>query len=103
MVKHIILWKMKDSLNEGEKAKVKEDAKRELEGLVGKIDGLRVIRVEIKSLSSSNADLMLYSEFDDEASLHSYAVNPLHNAVADTYVRPFMAQRLCLDFDTTEA
>lgn len=99
MVKHIILWKLNESLSDAEKLSVKENAKRELEGLLGKIDGLLAMNIEIRRLPSSNADMMLYSEFSDEASLKGYASHPLHCEVADRFVRPFTVQRLCLDFE----
>ena len=40
MVKHIILWKLKDELTEAEKTAVKKAAKEGLEALVGKVPGL---------------------------------------------------------------
>ena len=49
-------------------------------------------------LDSSNADLMLDSTFEDEASLKGYAVHPDHVAVADGIVRPNVATRTCLDY-----
>lgn len=98
MVKHIILWKIDPSYSEDKKAEIKQNAKRELEALLGKIEGLQAIKIETVSLPSSNADLMLYSEFVDVSALRAYAAHPVHNAVADTFVRPFMCQRLCLDF-----
>ena len=97
MVKHVILWQLKDEL--ADKETVKKEIKAGLEGLAGKIPGLKEIKVNINGLPSSNADLMLDSLFDDEASLKVYAVNPLHAAVADTKVRPFTKSRVCLDYE----
>ena len=77
---------------------VKQGIKSGLEGLMGKIPGLVEIKVEISGLESSNADVMLYSVFEDEKALKGYAVHPEHVFVADTYVRPFTESRLCLDF-----
>ncbi len=96
MVKHIILWKLKDEFNN---SSVKQEMKRELENLKGKISGLVEIAVQIEGLESSNADVMLYSVFKDEASLKAYAIHPEHVYVADTFVRPFTQTRLCLDFE----
>ncbi len=42
---------------------------------------------------------MLDSTFEDEASLKAYAVNPLHVAVANEKVRPFTAERTCMDYE----
>ena len=96
MVKHIILWKLKEENN---CISVKQGIKGGLEGLIGKIPGLVEIKVQIDSLDSSNADVMLYSVFEDEVSLKDYAVHPDHVFVADTYVRPFTQTRLCMDFE----
>ena len=99
MVKHIILWTLKNEYSEDEKMKIKADIKEGLEGLSGKIPGLLEIKVYTNGLSSSNADLMLDSSFVDEAALKGYAVHPEHVAVADGKVRPYTAVRSCLDFE----
>jgi hypothetical protein len=83
MVKHIILWQLKDELSEEQKIEVKAGIKAGLEGLAGQIPGLIEIHVETEGLASSNADLMLDSSFEDEESLKGYAVHPAHVAVAD--------------------
>ena len=99
MVKHIILWQLKDELSEEEKKQVKADIKAGLEGLAGQIPGLLDIKVQIEGLASSNADLMLDSSFDTEESLKGYAVHPAHVAVADGVVRPNTKLRVCLDYE----
>ena len=66
---------------------------------MGKIPGLTQIEVQTVGLASSNADVMLYSVFEDEASLKGYATHPEHMHVANTFVRPFTQTRLCLDFE----
>jgi hypothetical protein len=98
MVKHIILWTLKDTLNEEEKANIKAGIKAGLEGLAGQIPGLEEIKVYTEGLPSSNVDLMLDSTFADEASLKGYSVHPKHVAVADGKVRPYTATRTCMDF-----
>ena len=50
MVKHIILWKLKDECNTKE---VKDGIKTALEGLLGVVPGLLEIKVQTESLSSS--------------------------------------------------
>lgn len=99
MVKHIILWQLKDELTIEEKTSVKEGIRTGLEGLQGRIDGLVEIKVQCQSLDSSNADVMLYSVFENEDALKAYAVHPAHVEVADTKVRPYTKTRLCLDFE----
>lgn len=99
MVKHVILWQLKDELSEESKAVVKEDIKAGLEGLAGKIPGLIEIHVNTEGLASSNADVMLDSSFEDEESLKGYAVHPAHVAVADGVVRPNAKLRVCMDYE----
>lgn len=97
MVKHIILWKLKDEFNNDE---VKRGIKESLEALLGVIPGLVEIKVQTEKLESSkNADVMLYSVFESEKALKDYAVHPAHVEVADTKVRPFTESRSCIDFE----
>lgn len=98
MVKHIILWTLKEMPAE-EKASVKQGIKEGLEGLQGKIPGLVDIHVQTEGLASSNADVMLDSTFESEDALKAYAVHPQHVAVADGKVRPYTSTRSCLDFE----
>lgn len=95
MVKHIILWTLKEEYNTAE---VKNGMKTALEGLVGIVPGLLKMEIEIAPLPSSNADVMLYSELDSKESLKGYAVHPAHVEVADTKVRPFTKIRTVMDF-----
>lgn len=99
MVKHIILWQLKDEFSTEEKETIKSDIKAGLEGLKGKIPGLLSIYVQTSALSSSNADIMLDSSFENEEALKAYAVHPEHVFVADNKVRPFTKSRTCLDFE----
>ncbi|MBQ3899049.1 MAG: Dabb family protein [Lachnospiraceae bacterium] len=99
MVKHVILWNLKDELGAEEKESIKKGIKEGLEALKGKIPGLLEIKVNINPLASSNCDVMLDSSFEDEASLKGYAVHPEHVAVADGKVRPYTKSRVCMDYE----
>ena len=100
MVKHVILWQLKDELSAEEKVTVKAEMKDALEGLSGKIPGLLDVKVYTEGLESSkNAEVMLDTTFTDEAALKAYAVHPEHVEVANTIVRPHTAKRSCLDFE----
>ena len=96
MVKHIILWNLKDEYNTVE---IKNNIKNEIEGLLGVVPGLLEIKVVIEHLDSSNVDVMLYSVLESEEALKGYAVHPEHVKVADTFVRPYTSTRSCLDFE----
>lgn len=99
MVKHIILWQLKDEFTAQEKAEIRKGIKEGLEGLAGQIPGLTEIKVQTEMLASSNVDVMLDSTFVDEAALKGYAVHPAHVEVADTKVRPYTKTRACIDYE----
>lgn len=99
MVKHIILWQLKDEIQGEEKEKVKAGIKAGLEGLAGQIPGLIDIKVQTECLDSSNVDVMLDSTFVDFQALKTYASHPAHVKVADNQVRPYTKTRACMDFE----
>lgn len=97
MVRHIILWQLKEDI--ADKDAVKSGIRSGLEGLRGRIPGLLDIRVRTAGLPGSNADVMLDSSFTDAAALKGYSTHPEHVKVADTFVRPFTRTRVCMDFE----
>ena len=99
MVKHIILWQLKDEFSEEEKMNIRKGIKEGLEGLVGKVPGLISAHVQIDRLPSSNADVMLDSVIESPEALKNYAVHPEHVAVANGKVRPYTKSRTCIDFE----
>ena len=93
MVKHIILWTLKDEYTEAQKKEIRAGIKEGLEGLKGQIPGMIDISVRTDYLPTSTVDVMLDTTFEDADALAAYAKNPKHVAVADTRVRPFTANR----------
>lgn len=99
MIRHIIVWTLKDEFTESQKAEVKAGIKEGLEGLKGQIPGIVDIKVIIEGLESSNADLMLDSVFESAEALKGYSVHPAHVAVAAGKVRPNVKIRSCFDYE----
>lgn len=99
MVKHIILWQLKDELDSSEKERVKKNIKKVLEALKTKVPGLLEITVNICPLDSSNADLMLDSSLESIEALKGYQKHPEHVKAADEAVRPYTKSRVCMDFE----
>lgn len=99
MVRHVILWKLKEVLTEEEKANVSAEIKTNLEALVGKVPGLVSLEIGTTPLPSSNADVMLDSLLESEEALKAYQSHPEHVKAADTYVRPYTEVRMCLDYE----
>ena len=100
MVRHVILWKLKEELSPEEKQSIKKEIKAGLEGLVGKVPGLVEVTVNIDGrIDSSNCDLMLDSVLESPEALKIYAQDPEHQTVANCKVRPYTIQRTCLDYE----
>ncbi|MBR5357798.1 MAG: Dabb family protein [Clostridiales bacterium] len=98
MVRHVIVWTLKDEYSDSEKAEIKAGIKSGLEGLLDKIPGLVEIKVYTEGLESSSGDAMLDSVFESAEALKEYSSNPAHVEVATTKVRPFVKVRSSYDY-----
>ena len=96
MLNHIVMWKIKEDVED--KEKVKLDIKNSLEGLLGKIEEIREIRVERFMETTSTHDIALFVKVDNEETLKKYATNPLHVEVIKKYIKPYVYDRVCIDF-----
>ncbi len=82
MIKHVVLWKLKEEANGNTKQQNALEIKQRLEALNGKIPGLIKIEVGIDFLKTpESADVILYSEFENREALLVYAEHPLHKNV----------------------
>lgn len=95
MLRHVIIWKLKDGL--ADLASVKAGIKEGLEGLVGQVPGLLRVKVYIEGADPSM--VMLDSYLASAEALKGYATHPAHVAVANAKVRPYTQARHCLDFE----
>lgn len=99
MTKHIILWNIKEEFAGEERDNIKANMKRELEGLVGVIDGLLDMEIVINALPTGNAEVMLKSTFASAQALADYIVHAEHKRVGASFVRPFVCNRMCIDYE----
>jgi len=99
MVKHIVLWKLKEELSKEEKDKVKKEIKEGLLGLKDKIKEIVEIKVNTEGMEGSTVDVLLDTVFENEEALKAYAVHPDHIAVGMAKIKPFMAERICYDYE----
>ena len=99
MVRHVILWQLKEEISAEAAVEIKRGIKEGLEGLKDVLEGVVSIQVQTDCLSSSNADVMLDSVFENEEALKHYAVSEEHLKVANERVRPFTKTRVCMDYE----
>ena len=92
MVKHIVLYTLKEGVNKEEAVKIIAD---QLEPLVGVIPGLT--HMEIRQ-AYQGMDYALYSEFESRDALAAYANHPAHLAAKDRFWH-FLDTRVAADYD----
>ena len=92
MVKHIVLFNVKDG---EDKDAVAKKAAAALEPLVGKIEGLT--HVEVRR-TYAGADFALYCELTSRQAMEAYAVHPLHTE-AKSHFFHLLSGRTAADYE----
>lgn len=99
MVKHIVMWRLKDSAHGNDKLTNARLIKQKLEALRGQIPGL--LRIEVGtdwSATDQSSDLVLYSEFESRQALADYQAHPAHQAVMP-FILEARSERRLVDYD----
>ena len=99
MVHHIVMWKFKPEIAEEQKPELKKTMRETLEDLVGKVPGLVTVKFVEEPIPSSTHDVALVTTLEKAEDIAVYGSHPAHVAVADTYVRPYVTDRACLDYE----
>lgn len=95
MIKHIVMWKLKEESKEENARKIKED----LEGLNNIIKEALSIEVGIDINKSEQAyDVVLYSTFNSLEDLDSYQKNNDHLKVA-SFIKKVASSRVVVDYE----
>ena len=98
MLKHIVLWKFKDHAEGVDKAANLFKAKALLDACADIAPGTRRFEVAIaQSGFECTYDLILYSEFDDQAALDAYQNHPQHVALKP-FIGAVRLERQCMDY-----
>ena len=83
MIKHIVMWDIREEYEGKSREQLIEQLKQALESLKDKIPQIRSIEVGANLNSSEAAcDVVLYSEFGSAADLETYQKHPEHMKVA---------------------
>lgn len=99
MVRHIVMFKLKEFASPAEKQAKLDEIKTRLEALIYKIDVLRKIEVKFNCNPEESWDLILITELDSLADVSTYANHPEHVAVAKGIIGPVKADRACVDYE----
>lgn len=99
MVHHIVMWRFKEEIEDSRKPELLEAMEENLKGLVGKVPGLLTVEFIKKPIPSSTHDMALVTTLEKPEDVAVYGSHPEHVKVADTYVRPYVIDRACLDYE----
>lgn len=98
MVKHVVLFKLKDEVSAAEKLAAMNRFKEAIEALPAKISEIRHIEVGLNINPGETWSIALYSEFDSLEDVKKYAVHPDHVA-AGKLLAEVKADRACVDYE----
>lgn len=98
MLKHIVMWKLKEFAEGNAKSENANIIKRDLENLKDKINQLKFIEVGIDINKSAQAyDIVLYSEFENTEDLNIYQNHPEHLKIAK-FIGNAKEERVVVDY-----
>lgn len=98
MIKHIVLFRFKNDIDEVYKQQEIREIKAGLEALQGVAPTLRSIEVGVNCNPAEKYDLALVATFDNLDDLNAYAVHPEHVKVSGR-IRAMLESRACNDFE----
>ena len=97
MIKHIVMWRLKDDSQNIKSVAMK--MKEKLESMKGKIPTLTSIQIGINEKTSNDAyDICLISEHPDWEGLKAYQEHPVHLEVG-AFVKEVSKTRTVVDYE----
>ena len=97
MIRHIVMWNIKEEFAGEEKKEVCEKMAEGFLPLKNLVPDVVDLKVEINTMESSNRDFMLLVDFPNAEALAAYQVHPEHVKAA-TYVKEVTTNRVCFDY-----
>ena len=98
MIKQVIIMNLQDKCFGPNLITIKDNMKDRLESLNGQIEGLNRINVQADCLTTSNADVIVELEFENEESFKNLKSNELYNNATKDVVVPFVDKRIHVEY-----
>lgn len=100
MIKHIVMWKLKDFAEGASREENGRRMKKEIEGLKDSIEQIIHLEVGLNFNRSEVAyDVALYSEFAGKEDLQIYQQHPDHLNIANSLTRKVTLDRKVVDYE----
>ncbi|MDR9418577.1 Dabb family protein [Gracilimonas sp.] len=100
MIKHVVMWKLKEVAEGKTKAENAETMKKLLEDLPSKIDELKSAEVGINMLEGDDeaiCDVVLTVSCDSKEDLEAYGGHPDHRKVV-SFIKKVVSERRVVDY-----
>lgn len=99
MIKHIVMWKLKDQAEGAERVANMQKMKALLDGCANIVPGiLKFEAVLAQPGLEATYDVVLYSEFESRAALDAYQDHPDHVAIKP-FIGAVREARQCMDYE----
>lgn len=99
MIKHIVLWQLKDEALGNTKARNMELVKEKLMACANIVPGIVDFEVGLAGEGlECTYDVVLYSTFENKAALDAYQVHPEHEAIK-AFIGEVRSARQCMDYE----
>ena len=102
MIKHIVIWRVKNRENDADREETARAIKQKIEAMRGRIPGLRHIEGGVDfSRTAASCDIVLYAELESREALAGYHVHPAHEEFK-TFIGPRQTERRLVDYEIQE-
>lgn len=99
MIKHIVMWQLKDFAEGADKAANARKLKQLLDDCAGIVPGILKFETALAAPGmEATYDVVLYSEFESKAALDAYQEHPQHVAVKP-FIGAVRQSRQCMDYE----
>jgi Stress responsive A/B Barrel Domain len=99
MIKHIVMWKLKDFAEGSDRAANAIKMKAMLDACAALVPGMLKFEVALAQPGlEASYDVVLYSEFASRQALDSYVEHPDHQATKP-FIGAIREARQCMDFE----
>jgi heme-degrading monooxygenase HmoA len=99
MIKHIVMWQLKDNAEGADKAANALKMKQLLDSCADIVPGILKFETALAAPGlEATYDVVLYSEFESKAALDAYQEHPQHVAVKP-FIGAVRQARQCMDYE----
>lgn len=99
MIKHIVMWKLKEQAEGADRQANAQEMKRRLDACANIVPGILQFEVALAQPGlEATYDVVLVSAFENKEALEAYASHPTHQALMP-FFKAVRDERQCMDYE----